>query len=61
VGEFAFQVKFPRRESVAEKSKRLVAQFYVALQHDVADWMDQGLTKTAVVYRLKRNEPQSHE
>ena len=26
VGEFAFQVKFPSRESVAEKPKRLVAQ-----------------------------------
>ena len=61
VGEFAFQVKFPSRESVAEKSKRLVAQFYVALQHEVADWMDQGITKTAMVYRLKGNGPQTHE
>ena len=61
VGEFAFQVKFPSRESVPEKSKRLAAQFYVALQHKVAGWMDQGITKTAMVYRLKGNGPQTHE
>ena len=61
VGEFAFQVKFPSRESVAEKPKRLVAQFFVALQHEVADWLAQGVTKTGMVYRLKGNEPQTHE
>jgi hypothetical protein len=61
VGELAFQVKFPSRESVAEKPKRLVAQFFVALQHEVADWLAQGVTKTGMVYRLKGNEPQSHE
>ena len=31
VGEFAFQVKFDRREDVAEKQKKLAAQFYVTL------------------------------
>jgi len=61
VGEFAFQVKFPSRESVAEKPKRLVAQFFVALQHEVADWLAQGVTKTGMVYRLKGNQPQTHE
>jgi hypothetical protein len=61
VGEFAFQVKFPSRESVAERPKRLVAQFFVALQHEAADWMAQGITKTGMVYRLKGNEPQAHE
>jgi hypothetical protein len=61
VGEFAFQVKFPRREAVAEKAKQLVAQFYGALQRDVASWLALGVTKTAMVYRLKGNAPQSHE
>jgi hypothetical protein len=61
VGEFAFQVKFPSRESVAEKPKRLVAQFFVALQHEVADWLARGVTKTGMVYRLKGNQPQTHE
>jgi hypothetical protein len=61
VGEFAFQVKFPSRESVAEKSKKLAAQFYITLQQDVQDWLALGVTKTAMVYRLKGNVPQSHE
>ena len=61
VGEFAFQVKFPSRESVAEKPKKLAAQFYVTLQQDVKEWLALGVTKTGMVYRLKGNEPQSHE
>lgn len=61
VGEFAFQVKFDRRESVGEKQKKLAAQFYVTLQQDVQDWLALGVTKTGMVYRLKGNEPQSHE
>jgi hypothetical protein len=61
VGEFAFQVKFDRRESVSEKQKKLAAQFYVTLQMDVQEWLALGVTKTAMVYRLKGNPPQSHE
>ena len=61
VGEFAFQVQFASRESVAEKPKKLAAQFYVSLQHAVSDWLALGVTKTGMVYRLKGNEPQSHE
>jgi hypothetical protein len=61
VGEFAFQVKFPTRESVAEKPKKLAAQFYITLQWEVQDWLALGVTKTGMVYRLNGNEPQSHE
>jgi hypothetical protein len=61
VGEFAFQVQFANRESVAEKPKKLAAQFYVTLQHAVSDWLALGVTKTGMVYRLKGNAPQSHE
>jgi hypothetical protein len=61
VGEFAFQVQFARREDVAEKQKKLAAQFYISLQNDVADWLALGVTKTGMVYRLNGNEPQSHE
>lgn len=61
VGEFAFQVKFDRREDVAQKQKKLAAQFYVTLQQDVQDWLALGVTKTGMVYRLNGNEPQSHE
>lgn len=61
VGEFAFQVKFSTREEVAEKPKRLAGAFYMTLQKEVEDWLALGMTKTAMVYRLKGNEPQSHE
>jgi hypothetical protein len=61
VGEFAFQVKFPSKELVAKSSKKLAAQFYVTLQQDVKGWLALGVTKTGMVYRLRGNEPQSHE
>lgn len=61
VGEFAFQVQFTRREDVAKKQKKLAAQFYGDLQHAVEDWLALGVTKTAMVYRLNGNTPQSHE
>ena len=61
VGEFAFQVKFDRNEDIAEKQKKLVAQFYITLQREVEGWLALGVTKTAMVYRLKGIGPQSHE
>jgi hypothetical protein len=61
VGEFAFQVKFADRAAVAEKQKKLAAQFYINVQQDVQGWLALGVTKTAMVYRLNGNEPQSHE
>ena len=61
VGEFAFQTKFGSRSEVAQKQKKLAAQFYVSLQRDVQDWLQLGCTKTAMVYRLNGNEPMSHE
>ena len=61
VGEFAFQVKFDDREDVGRKQKKLAAKFYLSLQQKVKDWLALGVTKTGTVYRLKGNEPQSHE
>jgi hypothetical protein len=61
VGEFAFQLKFADRAALAEKQKKLAAQFYINLQQDVQDWLALGVTKTGMVYRLNGNEPQSHE
>ena len=61
VGEFAFQVKFPNRGAVADKSKKLAEQFYISLQYAVESWLALGVTKTAVVYRLNGNQPQNHE
>jgi len=61
VGEFAFQLKFSDKTLIAEKQKKLVAQFYITLQLIVKDWLALGVTKTGMVYRLRGNEPQSHE
>lgn len=61
VGEFAFQLKFDRKEDMAARQKNLAALFYLALQHQVAEWLALGVTKTAMVYRLKGIGPQSHE
>ncbi|HET6184774.1 MAG TPA: hypothetical protein VFA03_14420 [Acetobacteraceae bacterium] len=61
VGEFAFQLRFDRREAVAAAPRKLGARFYVALQEEVQDWLALGVTKTAMVYRLNGNAPQSHE
>ena len=61
VGEFAFQVKFARAEDIAAEQRTRCAHFYMALQKDVADWLALGVTKTAMVYRLKGNPPTSHE
>jgi hypothetical protein len=61
VGEFAFQAKFDRRESITEKQKKRAAQFYVTLQRDVEEWLALGVTKTGMVYRLLGNGPKSHE
>jgi hypothetical protein len=60
VGEFAYQLKFDRKEDIAAKQKKLAA-LYVNLQHEVARWLALGVTKTAMVYRLKGIGPQSHE
>ncbi len=61
VGEFAFQVQFPSRDAIGQKSKDLCAQFYITLQHAVKDWISLGTTKTGMVYRLRGITPQSSE
>ena len=35
--------------------------FFLALQNEARDWIALGVTKTAVVYRLKGNPPKAHE
>jgi len=61
VGEFAFQVKFKRRDELHEKAKKRCEDFFCGLQNDVSDWVSVGTTKTGVVYRLKGNPPNAHE
>jgi hypothetical protein len=61
VGEFAYQLKFNRKDEVHEKPRKLSEQFFITLQQDVKDWISLGTTKTGAVYRLRGNAPQSHE
>ncbi|MDM0019256.1 hypothetical protein [Variovorax saccharolyticus] len=61
VGEFAYQVKFKRREEVHDKARERCARFFIRLQQVGHAWIYLGATKTGMVYRLKGNPPQAHE
>jgi hypothetical protein len=61
IGEFAFELKFKRRQDLREKALRRAKAFFVALQDAAKDWIALGATKTGVVYRLKGNPPHAHE
>jgi len=60
-GEFAFEVKFQRRDELHEKAMDRCRQFFIGLQQSGRDWLSLGTTKTGLVYRLKGNPPQAHE
>jgi len=61
IGEFAFELKFKRREDLREKAMNRAKAFFVALQLAAKDWIALATTKTGVVYGLKGNPPQAHE
>ncbi len=61
VGEYAYQLKFQRRDELHATAMKRCEQFFVSLQLAAQDWLALGLTKTGAVYRLKGNPPQSHE
>ena len=61
VGEFAYQVKFKRRQDVHDKARERCAKFFVRLQQVGGAWVYLGATKTGMVYRLNGNAPQAHE
>jgi len=61
IGEFAFELKFKRREDLREKTMNRAKAFFVALQLAAKDWIALATTKTGVVYGLKGNPPQAHE
>ena len=61
VGEFAYQVKFKRRQDVHDKARERCAKFFIRLQQIGGEWIYLGATKTGMVYRLKGNPPQAHE
>jgi hypothetical protein len=61
IGEFAFQIKFKRREELNERALTRGEAFFLSLQNAARDWIQLGATKTGVVYRLKGNPPNAHE
>jgi hypothetical protein len=61
IGEFAFQLKFRRREDLTDEALARCEAFFLALQAEARDWIQLGATKTGVVYRLKGNPPHAHE
>jgi hypothetical protein len=61
IGEFAFQIKFKRREDLNEQALQRAEAFFIGLQDAAKDWIALGATKTGVVYRLKGNPPHAHE
>ena len=61
VGEFAFQIKFKRREELNARAMKRAETFFLTLQDAVKDRIALGATKTGVVYRLKGNPPRAHE
>ena len=61
VGEFAYQVKFQKRDELHSKAVKRSEQFFVSLQFAARDWVLLGATKTGIVYRSRGNPPQSHE
>ena len=61
IGEFAFQIRFKRREELNEKAMARGKAFFLSLQNNARDWIALGATKTGVVYRLKGNPPHAHE
>lgn len=60
-GEFAYQVRFKRRDDLNEKALERCKKFFMSLQQLGRDWLALGTTKTGLVYRLKGNPPQAHE
>ncbi len=61
IGEFAFQLKFRRREDLTDEALGRAERFFIALQAEARDWIQLGATKTGVVYHLKGNPPHAHE
>ena len=61
IGEFAFQIKFKRREDLNDHALQRAEAFFLGLQDAAKDWIALGATKTGVVYRLKGNPPHAHE
>jgi hypothetical protein len=61
IGEFAFQFRFPDRNTLAKEALKRAEAFFISLQYSAEDYIALNCTKTAAVYRLLGNPPKSHE
>jgi hypothetical protein len=61
IGEFAFQIRFRDRKSLALDAMKRTERFFLALQYAAADYIALNATKTGIVYRLLGNAPTAHE
>lgn len=61
VAEFAFQVRFDRRDELHDKARVRCERLFLAVQRQLRKVIYLGATKTGVVYRLNGNPPQNHE
>ena len=61
IGEFAYQFKFKDRAQLSPEALRRTEAFFIGLQYAAEDYIALNATKTATVYRLLGNPPNSHE
>lgn len=61
IGEFAYQFRFQDRAKLSKDALRRTEAFFISLQYSAADYIALNCTKTATVYRLLGNPPNSHE
>ena len=61
IGEFAYQFRFKDREKLSKDALRRTEAFFISLQYAAEDYINLGATKTATVYRLLGNPPNSQE
>ena len=61
IGEFAFQFRFQDRNMLGKEALRRAESFFIDLQYSAEEYIALNCTKTAAVYRLLGNPPNSHE
>src|SRR5580704_8934287 len=61
IGEFAYQFKFKDRAQLSPEALRRTEAFFISLQYSAEEYIALNCTKTATVYRLLGNQPNSHE
>ncbi len=61
IGEFAYQFRFQDRERLNKDALRRTEAFFISLQYEAEDYIALNATKTATVYRLMGNPPNSLE